>query len=116
MIDLIFQIGGGVLSFWLAIKYVPGVEFIGETGHLIMAGAFLGLINFFIKPIIRILTTPIRILTLGVFSLIMNMAIIWFTSVIFPELVIHGLLPLFKVTFIVWLVGYFLGFSSAKTK
>ncbi|MBL7142181.1 MAG: phage holin family protein [Candidatus Pacebacteria bacterium] len=116
MIKLIFQVAGGVLSFWLAIRFVPGVEFIGETKYLVMAGAFLGLINFFIKPILKIITLPLRILTLGLFGLIINMALIWFVDIIFPELVIPGIVPLFWTTFIVWLVGYFLGLSSPSKK
>jgi len=114
MSNLIFQIAGGVLSFWLAVKFVPGVEFTGEIKYLIMAGAFLGLINFFIKPIVRIITLPLRVLTLGIFGLIVDMGIIWLISIAFPELVIQGLAPLFWTTVIVWLVGYFLGFSSSK--
>lgn len=114
MSNLIFQIAGGTLSFWLAVKFVPGVEFQGEIKYLIMAGAFLGLINFFIKPIIRIVTLPLRVLTLGLFGLVVNMAIIWFISIAFPELVIQGIVPLFWTTLIVWLVGYFLGFSSSR--
>ncbi len=114
MSSIIFQIAGGTLSFWLAVKFVPGVEFVGEIKYLIMAGAFLGLINFFIRPILRMITLPLRILTLGIFGLIIDMAIIWFISIAFPELVIQGLAPLFWTTLIVWIVGYFLGFSSSK--
>jgi len=114
MSNLIFQIAGGTLSFWLAVKFVPGVEFAGEIKYLIMAGAFLGLINFFIKPIVKIITLPLRVLTLGIFGLIVDMVIIWLISIVFPELVIQGLVPLFWTTVIVWLVGYFLGFSSSK--
>lgn len=112
--NLIFQIIGGILSFWLAVKFVPGVEFAGEIKYLIMAGAFLGLINFFIKPIINIITLPLKVLTLGLFGLIVNMGIIWFVDIIFPELIIPGLVPLFWTTLIVWLVGYFLGFYSDR--
>ncbi|MDP3996059.1 MAG: phage holin family protein [bacterium] len=114
MSSIIFQIAGGILSFWLAVKFVPGVDFSGETKYLIMAGAFLGLINFFIRPILRMITLPLRILTLGIFSLVIDMVIIWFISIAFPELVIQGLAPLFWTTLIVWVVGYFLGFSSSK--
>ena len=116
MTKLIFQVIGGILSFWLAVKFVPGVEFVGEIKYLIMAGAFLGLINFFIKPIIKAITFPLRILTLGLFSFIINMAIIWFVDIIFPELIIRGLVPLFWTALIVWLVSYFLGLYSPRKK
>ena len=110
MVILVFQIIGGILSFWLAVKFVPGVEFVGEIKYLVMAGGFLGLINFFIKPIINIVALPLKVLTFGIFGLAINMGIIWFVDIIFPELIIPGLIPLFWTTLIVWLVSYFLGF------
>jgi len=115
MTNLIFQVIGGILSFWLAVKFVPRVEFVGEIKYLIMAGAFLGLINFFIKPILKIITLPLRILTFGLFGLVINMGLIWFVDIIFPELIIPGIVPLFWTTLIIWLVGYFLGLYSPSS-
>ncbi|MDP1538980.1 MAG: phage holin family protein [bacterium] len=112
MSNLIFQIVGGILSFWLALKFVPGVEFVGEIKYLIMAGGFLGLINFFIKPIIKIITLPLTALTFGLFGLVINMGLIWFVSIIFPELIIPGIVSLFWTTLIVWLVSFFLGLKK----
>ncbi len=114
MTKLIFQIVGGIMSFWLAVKFVPGVEFVGEISYLIMAGALLGLINFFIRPIIDIITLPLRILTLGLFSLIINMGLIWLVSLAFPELIIPTISSLFWITLIVWLVGFLLNLQSPK--
>jgi putative membrane protein len=114
MVKLIFQAIAGTLGLWLAVKFVPGVEFVGEIKYLIIAGVVLGLINFFIKPLLKILTLPLRVLTLGLFSLIINMAIIWAVDVIFPELIIQGLIPLFWTTLIVWAISIFLGFYPSK--
>jgi putative membrane protein len=114
MMKFILQIIGGVLSLWLAIKIIPEVEFVGEFRYLVMAGTFLGFINFFIKPIIDLITLPLRVLTFGIFGLIINMALIWFVNIIFPELIIPGLLSLFYTSLIVWLVGYLLGFYHSK--
>lgn len=116
MTRLIFQIVGGILSFWLAVKFVPGVDFVGEIKYLIMAGAFLGLINFFLKPIIKIITLPLRIITFGLFGLIINMGLIWFVKLIFPELIIPDLTSLFFTALIVWLVGYLLNFYQTRKK
>lgn len=114
MSNLLYQIIGGILSFWLAVKFVPGVEFTGELKYLALAGAFLGLINFFIKPVLKTITLPLRFLTFGLFSLIINMALIWFVDVVFPELTVAGIIPLFWTTVIVGLVGYFLGCRQPK--
>lgn len=44
----------------------------------LIVGACLTLFNMFIKPIIKILTLPINIITLGLFSLVINGAIFWY--------------------------------------
>jgi putative membrane protein len=114
--SLIFHIIAGILGLWLAIKFVPNVYFNGDIKILLLAGLFLGLINFFIKPILRIFTLPLRILTLGIFGLIINMGIIWAVDIFFPELDIKGIVALFWTTLIIWLLHYFLGFYSQKKK
>ncbi len=116
MTKLIFQIIGGILSLWLAIKFVPGVEFSGEIKYLIFAGIFLGLINFFLKPILKFITFPLRILTFGLFSLIINMLIVWTVDVFFPELTIQGIVPLFWSTIIILVVSWFLGLYNPRKK
>ena len=118
MSKLILQIIAGILGLWLATKFVPGVEFSGSLQALCLAGLVLGLINFFIKPILKLITLPIRILTLGLFSLVINIAIVWLVAdVLFPgDLEIHGLLPLFFTTLIIWLVSLFLGLYNPRRK
>ena len=116
MVKLIFQMIAGILSFWLAVKFVPGIEFVGEIKYLIFAGCFLGLINFFLKPILKIITLPLRVLTFGLFSLVINMLMIWAVDIFFPELIIQGIIPLFWTTAIVWLVSFFLGLYTPRRR
>lgn len=119
MWSLILQIGAGILGLWLAAKFVPGVEFTGKIQILLLAGSILGLINFFIKPVLKKITLPLRILTLGLFSLIINMGIVWLVAdVLFPaELEIHGILPLFWTTIIIWVLNIILSkWLAAKSQ
>ena len=99
---LIFQIIAALLGIWLAIELVNGVEFTGSLKILCYAGLILGFINFFIKPILNLITLPLRIITFGLFSLVINMGIIWLIEIIFPQLEISGLYPLFWTTVIIW--------------
>lgn len=69
-------LAGAVL---LASYVVPGITVAGFLTALIVA-LVLGLINLVIKPIIKILTLPINILTLGLFGLIINTILFWFVS------------------------------------
>lgn len=120
---LIWHIIAAVLAIFLAIQFVPnvsleiipdqssflGIEITEKWQIIVVIGLILGLINAFIKPILDKLTWPLKILTLGIFSLILNMAIIWFLDVSFKELEIIGLQALFFTTIIVWAVNFFLG-------
>jgi len=108
MIKLAFQLIAGVASLWLADKFVPGVEITGGIQSLLLVGAVLGLLNFFIQPLLKALTFPLRILTLGLFSIIINMAIVWAADIIFPELIITGLVPLFWTTIIFTILNFIL--------
>jgi len=116
MFNLIFQIIAGISGFWLAVKFVPGVELSGDFKTLVLAGVILGLINFFIKPILKIVTFPLKILTLGLINLVIDMLIVWLVAdVLLPgELEIHGIKPLFWTTAIIFVVSYFLGFYSSR--
>jgi len=108
MWTLFLQIAAGILGIFLAQKYVPGVEFVGNWQTLVLAGTILGLINFFIKPIVKIITFPIRVLTFGLFGLVINMLMVWLVDIIFPELIIQGIVPLFWASLIVWAISFIL--------
>jgi len=109
---LLFQVVAGILGLWLAIKFVPGVEFRGPINTLLLAGLVLGLINFFIKPIINKITFPLRILTLGLFSLVINMIMVEIVDILFKELIIEGIVPLFWTSLIVWVLSLFFGVAK----
>ena len=112
---LLFHIVSGILGLFLAAKFIPGVEFMGSYKMLIIIGGVLGIINFFIKPILKAISLPIRILTLGIFSLVINMGMVWLIEILFPrDLEITGLLPLFLTTIIIWALNFFFGIYSPK--
>jgi len=71
------------LGIWLAAYLVSGVS-ATSTGALIWAAIALGLINAFVRPVLVLLTLPFTILTLGVFLLFLNAAMLnlagWFVA------------------------------------
>ena len=71
------------LGIWLAAYLVPGVS-AASTGALIWAAIALGLINAFVRPVLVLLTLPFTILTLGLFLLLLNAAMLnladWFVD------------------------------------
>lgn len=109
----------GIVGLLLAKFLVPGFEVVGELSKslqiLLLAGVVLGLINFFIKPVINLITLPLRWLTFGLFGLAVNLLIVWLIDVIFsPELSIQGFKPLFLTTLLVWLASFFVPKGKKK--
>lgn len=115
---LLFHIVSGILGLFLAIKFIPGVEFAGPVKTLLIAGLVLGLVNFFVKPILKKISLPLRIITFGLFSLIINMFLVWVTAdILFPgQIEISGLAPLFWTTLIIWGLNFIFGLYKPGKK
>ncbi len=71
------------VAVFLADYLVAGVHTDGWL-TIVIAGALLTVVQFIVKPIIRILTLPITIITLGIFLVVLNALFFWFVSGIVP--------------------------------
>lgn len=87
-----------IIVLWLSDRLLVGASFTGSTTILIFCGIVLGFLNAFVKPIFATLTLPLRILTLGLFSFALNMITLELVDILFPELIIQGIVPLLKMT------------------
>src|SRR5712692_985927 len=67
-------------ALWVATRFVPGVTFVGGWLPLLGVALVFGVVNAFIRPIAKILTFPLIILTLGIFSFVVNGLMLWLTS------------------------------------
>ena len=93
-----------VLGIFLAIWLVPGVKFSGPIEIVFLSGAILGFANFFVKPVLKLISLPLRIISLGIFTLVINMFLVWLVIDIISPIEISGLLPLITTTFIIWIL------------
>ena len=116
MANLLFHVISGILGFYLAVKFVPGVEFQGQIKDLFIIGIVFGIVNFFVKPVLNIITKPLRIVTLGIAGLIINMLLVWVVAdILFPtKMELHGIIPIFWTTIIIWLLNFFFGLVNSK--
>jgi len=90
----------------LIAYYVPGILVTSIYAALI-AALVLGLINALIRPLVILLTLPVNILTLGLFTLVINALLFWFASTIVKGFFVAGFWPAFWGALIMWLVGWF---------
>jgi putative membrane protein len=67
-------------ALWVATRLVPGVSFTGGWAPFFGVALVFGVVNAVIRPITKILTFPIIIVTLGIFSFVVNGLMLWLTS------------------------------------
>lgn len=106
MIKLIAKLLISILAILLVANYVPGIEVSGFYIALMVA-LILGVINLTLKPILFILTLPINVLTLGLFTFIINALLFWFVSTFVDGFTVAGFIPAFIGAFIVSVFGWF---------
>jgi putative membrane protein len=70
------------VAIYVAMELVPGIEVVGEWTVYLWTALILGLVNALIAPILKLLTCPLIILTLGLFTLVINALMLWLASVI----------------------------------
>jgi len=115
MRSFLFQVLAGLLGIFLSAKILPAVTFIGPRKYFLLIGLTLGILNYFLKPIINFFLLPLRLLTFGLIGLVINIGIVWFiANICFPDyLKISGIASLIGTTFIIWLTSLFF-YSLAK--
>lgn len=67
-------------ALWVATQIVPGVGYQGGWLPFLVVALIFGIINATLRPLTKILTCPLILLTLGLFALIVNGLMLWLTS------------------------------------
>lgn len=80
-----------VLALLVIAEYVPGIELDGIYAAIISV-LILGLLNAVVRPVLFILTLPITILTLGLFSFVINAFLFWFVASFVQGFSVNGFL------------------------
>jgi putative membrane protein len=83
---------------------LPGFHVSGFYAALI-ASLVLGLLNALIRPILLVLTLPINILTLGLFTFVLNAFMLWLVSTIVKGFTVDGFAPAVLAAILLWVVS-----------
>ncbi len=73
----LFGIALNAVVLYLLIMAVPEIIYTGGYKFFIIGGLFLGIVNLIVKPIIKVLSLPVVIITGGVFLVIINIGVLW---------------------------------------
>ena len=82
MTKFILRLLINAIGLYLAVLIVPGIDLESGMGSLLWLALIFGLINALVRPLLQFMTCALIILTLGLFTLVINTFLFWLTSII----------------------------------
>lgn len=103
-----FLITAAAIYIFANSGIVPGITF--ENGYIsaLLFAVVLAVVNLILGTVLRIVTLPLRIITLGLFSFVISVAIIYVTDQLVPGVIIVGIVPLLALAFVLSITSFFL--------
>ena len=92
------------LALLAATQIISGFH-VSSFYSAMIAALILGLLNAIIRPILIILTLPVTIVTLGLFTFVINGLLVWFMASFVKGVSVTGFLPAFTVGLLLWAVS-----------
>ncbi len=114
MVKFILRVVVNSFSIWVAALVLDGVTLEGTFIQILLLGVVFGLVNALIKPFLKLVSTPLIVLTLGLFTLIINTLLLLFTEWLMsllsepPVLQIDGFIAALLASAIISLISWLL--------
>jgi len=102
------------LALLAAAYFIPGFDLTGSIAAFLALVLILTLIHMILRPFIKLIFSPVIILTLGIFNLVINGAILFIVDIYSEHISIDGLMALLYSTLLISFVN--LLFRGAKKK
>jgi putative membrane protein len=97
-------------ALWTATWVVPGIAFTGDWRLLLGVAVVFGVLNVLVRPVLTLLTFPLLILTLGLFTFVLNAIMLWLTGAVSDALRlgfhVAGFVPAFLGALVVSVVSF----------
>lgn len=122
--DKVIQILINAGALYVADFLIGGITFSGDWWKFLVVALAFSLLNTYVRPILRILTLPISVITLGIFLLVINAAMLLLTSAISDQLSLGfrvadfwaAFLGAIVVAIVGWVLSLVIGASRMPTK
>lgn len=79
-----------MVAIAIVANFIPGLKYTDGLKTLIIISIVLAIANIFVKPIIKLLTLPIELVTLGLFGILINAGMLYLTASLIPQFSIKG--------------------------
>lgn len=111
MMRFLLRAAVAALGLWLAARIVPGIA-VRDIGSLLLAALLLGLVNAIVRPVVILLTLPFTLVTLGLFLLVINAAMLGLVGLMLGGFDVRGfwaaLFGSIVVSLVSWVGSWFI--------
>jgi len=107
--SILISILGNSLGLYFAERSIENFAFSGGWLNYLAAGLTLAVLNFTIKPIIKFISAPLILITLGVFIIVINALMLWITDYIFGFMAIETMTALILSTILIGFINLIAG-------
>lgn len=90
MQNLVIRLFVNAVALWVAAQLVSGIQLTGDFWPIILVAAVFGLVNALIKPVALLFSLPFLIITLGLFTIVINALMLMLTAAIVDALTVSG--------------------------
>lgn len=96
------------LGLWTAATLFTGISYQEHIRVLVWAALFFSIVNALIRPLVVILTLPAIVLTLGLFTLVINAFMLYLVTLFYHRFEITSFWSAIGAVIIIWLINYLL--------
>lgn len=111
---LLISFISNLIALLAAVYFVKGFEIAPEIESFLLVAAVFTLISVFIRPIIKMILSPIILLTFGLGIILVNALAIYLLDIFLTEVSIEGLISLFYATLIISAVNFAIHFAAKR--
>jgi putative membrane protein len=103
--DLALRFVGNLAALWVACGIFAEMTYNDDFGVLLLAAVVFTIVNFFIKPILAILSIPFIIITFGIAYFVINMLMLVLTGAVVTDFDVGSFWTVVGATIVVWFVN-----------
>lgn len=96
------------LGLWTAATLLSGISYGDQVRVLIIAALVFSIVNAVIRPLVVVLALPAILLTLGLFTFVVNALMLYLVTVFYPQFQVSGFGQALLAVIIIWVVNYLL--------
>jgi putative membrane protein len=80
MRNMLLHWASNAVALWVAAYFLRGLDFTGDLPQLLLVAAVFGIVNSLLRPLLTVLTCPLIVVTLGLFTLVINAVLLLVTG------------------------------------